>query len=75
MCAAINIPDSGDDTFFQLKAPFKSGWAAFGIGDQMAGSLIFVLYLNEKGDNVTISPRIATYGNPVDVMIAGGILT
>lgn len=27
----------------------------------MAGSLIFVIYLNQAGDNVTISPRIATY--------------
>lgn len=38
-------------------------WGAIGLGSHdMPGALYFIMYLNEKGDNVTFSPRLA-HGN------------
>jgi len=58
VCVGINIPSSGSDTYFSVSAPTGQGWVGFGIGDGMAGALIFVTYPNESGNNVTVSPRV-----------------
>ncbi|KAI4152427.1 MAG: hypothetical protein LQ340_002910 [Diploschistes diacapsis] len=31
------------DLFFQISAPTSAGWGAVGIGDQMAGAMMFIL--------------------------------
>ncbi|KAF1985264.1 iron reductase domain protein [Aulographum hederae CBS 113979] len=53
----LNIPDSGNDLFFQLKAPTSYSWVALGQGTSMSGSQIFVMYTSADGNNVTVSPR------------------
>ena len=58
---SINVPnDNSDSLFFHFSAPAAQTWAAFGLGGQMAGTLIFVTYASEDNKNVTVSPRIAT---------------
>jgi len=60
VCAGLNLPSSGTDTFFQVKASTSGGWAGIGVGKQMAGSLIFIVYPDASGKNVTVSPRLGT---------------
>lgn len=57
----VNIPSSGNDIFLQLSGPAKAGWVGTGIGNQMKGALIFVIYSDGNG-NVTVSPRLGLYG-------------
>ena len=42
--------------YFSLQAPSTYQWAGLGIGSQMAGATIFMMYPDGKG-NVTISAR------------------
>ena len=42
--------------YFSLEAPSTYQWAGLGIGEQMAGATIFMMYPNGEG-NVTISAR------------------
>ncbi|KAK2046021.1 CBD9-like protein [Colletotrichum somersetense] len=60
----FTVPEnSGEDVFITLRAPIDRSWAAIGIGsDRMQNSLVFMIYLNESGNGVTFSPRVA-YGN------------
>lgn len=58
----VNIPSSGNDIFLQLRGPTKAGWVGTGIGTQMKGALIFVIYSDGNG-NVTVSPRLGLYGS------------
>lgn len=63
-CYSIHVPEdsakSGQgDIFFQIKAPTSYSWVAFGQGDGMVGSNIFVMYADASGKNVTVSPRYA----------------
>lgn len=52
-----------NDYFVTMRLKTSRSWGAIGLGsDDMAGALYFVMYLNEKGDNVTLSPRLA-YGH------------
>ncbi|EXJ61514.1 hypothetical protein A1O7_01942 [Cladophialophora yegresii CBS 114405] len=58
---SINVPnDNSDSLYFHFLAPADQTWAAFGLGGQMAGTLIFVTYASKDGNNVTVSPRIGT---------------
>jgi len=58
---SINVPSNDANAlFFHFSAPAGQTWAAFGLGGQMAGTLIFVTYASEDGKNVTVSPRIGT---------------
>ncbi|POR31845.1 Uncharacterized protein TPAR_07965 [Tolypocladium paradoxum] len=61
---AFTVPDNGNsDIFFSLRVPTETSWGAVGLGsDDMKGALFLMIYRNEKGDNVTFSPRVA-YGN------------
>lgn len=46
-----------------MRLKTSRSWGAVGLGSHdMKGALYFMMYLNEKGDNVTFSPRLA-YGN------------
>ncbi|KAI0172102.1 hypothetical protein GGR52DRAFT_591850 [Hypoxylon sp. FL1284] len=61
VCYQVAIPsgsakaDSGN-IYLQLRAPVSYSWIGFGMGQQMNGSNIFVVYQDGTG-NVTISPR------------------
>lgn len=60
-CYTWGVPEvaasSGSgNVYFQLRAPTKYEWVGLGIGSQMRGAKIFVMYTDGKG-NVTISPR------------------
>lgn len=61
---ALTVPDHGNrDIYFSLRVPVGVSWGAVGLGsDDMAGALFLMIYMNERGDNVTFSPRLA-YGN------------
>lgn len=61
----LNIPantaSSGSgDIFFQLSAPTSYEWVALGQGTAMTGSNIFLVYTSSGGNNVTVSPRLAS---------------
>jgi hypothetical protein len=62
---AVNVPSpsTDDDLFFTFRGPASSSWCAFGLGgqgQQMDGALIFVVYLGEDGNTITVSPRLGT---------------
>ncbi|KAI1620419.1 hypothetical protein EDD37DRAFT_674626 [Exophiala viscosa] len=80
---SVNVPsDSTDSLFYHFSAPSAQTWAAFGIGSQMKGALIFVMYASEDGSNVTVSPRLGeghvmpqhTSSVTVDVLSGSGIV-
>jgi len=48
--------------YFQLSAPTTYQWVGFGIGTQMAGATIFVMYTDGNG-NVTVSARDGNQGH------------
>lgn len=51
------------DVYVSIRVPVGTTWGAIGLGsNNMAGSLILMIYMNAAGDNVTFSPRVA-YGN------------
>lgn len=63
VCYSVNIPEnsasSGDgDIFFQISGPSDFQYIALGQGTQMAGANIFIIYADESGTNVTLSPRL-----------------
>lgn len=41
---------SSTDLYFQLSVPQEAGWGAVGIGDRMAGSLMFMIYPGTGSD-------------------------
>lgn len=60
---SVNIPSStlelgSGPIFFQLQTPADLKWAALGLGDQMTGGQLFVIY-SASDTNVTLSPRRA----------------
>jgi hypothetical protein len=58
---SINVPNDNSNTlFYHFSAPATQEWVGFGLGGQMAGTLMFITYASEDGKNVTVSPRIAT---------------
>ena len=78
---AVNVPsnNTNDDLFFRVTAPFSGSWYGFGFGEQMAGSLIFVMYPSgDDQNNVTVSPRLGTgheepqYTSAVEVTVLAG---
>ncbi|ESZ89863.1 hypothetical protein SBOR_9746 [Sclerotinia borealis F-4128] len=57
---SVGISSSNsNNVYFQLAAPSSYQWVALGIGSQMSGSTIFVMYADGTG-NVTLSPRKGT---------------
>jgi Cytochrome domain of cellobiose dehydrogenase len=66
---SIGIPSSSTISqssaggiYFQLSAPTSYQWVGLGIGEQMQGATIFVMYANGLG-NVTISARDGDQGH------------
>jgi hypothetical protein len=56
---ALTADKSSGDLYFHMESPIGQAWMGVGIGDQMKGALIFVVYPSSNGESVTISPRIA----------------
>ncbi|KAF2646281.1 CBD9-like protein [Massarina eburnea CBS 473.64] len=78
---SINLAKNSSDVFIYFSSPAYS-WVGVGFGDGMKDALMIVMYPNEKGDNITISPRIATgHSEPtfspdikLDVLPGSGII-
>lgn len=45
------------DYFIHMEGPASNSWIGLGIGEQMTGALIFVMWADGNG-NVTVSPRL-----------------
>ena len=56
---ALAADKSSGDLSFHMESPVGQAWIGVGIGDQMKGALMFIVYPDNSGDSVTISPRIA----------------
>jgi hypothetical protein len=56
---SINIANDSSDVFIYFTSPAYS-WVGVGFGSQMSNSLMFIMYPNDDGDNVTISPRLGS---------------
>ncbi|KAJ9209771.1 hypothetical protein DTO166G4_8623 [Paecilomyces variotii] len=75
---AVNIPENSEDVYFHLSGPTEYSWIAVGTGNQMKDSLMIILYSNEHGDNVTVSPRLCSgeqepvFSSSLDVVILPG---
>ncbi|KAI0387406.1 CBD9-like protein [Hypomontagnella monticulosa] len=64
ICYQVAVPEAsasadGGNIYLQLRAPTSYSWVAFGTGDAMADSNIFVMYADGAG-NVTVSGRAGT---------------
>ncbi|KAF8443399.1 hypothetical protein BGX38DRAFT_1272040 [Terfezia claveryi] len=58
VCATAVVPKTNSqDLYLQITAPSDSGWAGVGLGSQMKGATIFVIYPNAAKTNLTLSPR------------------
>ncbi|KAK5055179.1 hypothetical protein LTR84_012928 [Exophiala bonariae] len=58
---AINVPSgNSNELYFHFSSPAGNSYAAFGIGSQMRGALMFIAHASEDGKNVTLSPRIGS---------------
>ncbi|KAF7889144.1 hypothetical protein EAF00_009444 [Botryotinia globosa] len=75
---SVGISSSNsNNVYFQLTAPTSYQWVALGIGSQMSGSTIFVMYADGTG-NVTLSPRKGTgqvepkYDSSITVQLLSG---
>lgn len=56
---SVNVANDSSDVFMYFSSPAYS-WVGVGFGEKMENSLMFVMYPNENGDNVTISPRLGS---------------
>ena len=56
---ALTADRSTGDLYFHIESPVGNAWVGVGIGDQMKGALMFIVYPGDDGKTVTISPRIA----------------
>ncbi|QSZ36681.1 hypothetical protein DSL72_006562 [Monilinia vaccinii-corymbosi] len=60
---ALNIPEKNpnNDLYFSISGPSSCSWIAVGIGsDQMKNALMFTIHADSTGNNITLSPRIAS---------------
>ncbi|KIN06466.1 hypothetical protein OIDMADRAFT_91947, partial [Oidiodendron maius Zn] len=77
---ALNLPDDGStDLYFSLSAWSNISWAAVGMGnDQMFNALIFMIYTDASGNNITLSPRLSysyvepSYSSDINVTLLPG---
>ena len=63
LCISVGRPDNGASTttselFIQIQGPTDRQYLAVGQGRAMAGSNMFLVYLDAAGQNVTLSPRV-----------------
>ncbi|KAH7322526.1 hypothetical protein B0I35DRAFT_458824 [Stachybotrys elegans] len=60
VCLRWAVPEAGSETvYFQIEAPTSFQWVGLGVGRQMRGAVMFVMYEDGEG-NVTISNREGT---------------
>ncbi|KAL3963958.1 hypothetical protein ACCO45_000962 [Purpureocillium lilacinum] len=64
VCFQFAVPEAAassgsGNVYFQLKASSSVSWAGLGIGSQMSGATMFIMYANGK-NNVTLSTRKGT---------------
>ncbi|KUJ11869.1 CBD9-like protein [Mollisia scopiformis] len=62
---ALNIPqdDDSNDLYFSMQGDASQSWIAIGMGnDKMDDSLIWMVYKDSTGKNLTLSPRLS-YGH------------
>ncbi|PSS27468.1 hypothetical protein M430DRAFT_54983 [Amorphotheca resinae ATCC 22711] len=62
---ALNIPqdDESNDLYFSVSGPSSSSWIAVGMGNnKMDDTLMFLVYSDPTGKNITLSPRLS-YGH------------
>ncbi|KAF3197152.1 hypothetical protein TWF192_007599 [Orbilia oligospora] len=64
-CASVVMPltTAHDDDGYMLirvTGAAAKGWTAIGIGNRMAGSLMFIIYPGTASANVTVSPRLSS---------------
>lgn len=57
---ALNAVKNGD-LYMHMSGPSANAWMAVGIGEEMADSLMFVVYRSQNG-NTLLSPRVAFNG-------------
>ena len=57
---AVNFDQEKQDIYFHMSAPSGLEWMAWGTGSVMQNSMMFIAYLSENGNNITLSPRVAT---------------
>lgn len=79
LCATAVVPTTNSqDLYLQITAPGTIGWASIGLGTQMRGSTIFVIYPNADNTNLTLSPRAGKgnfepqYDSSIDVTVLEG---
>lgn len=81
ICVAGIAPESGNDIYLSITAPAKDedlGWVGVGFGTRMKDALVFIVYPNEAGTNLTISPRLATgnmmpeHDDSIELTVLGG---
>ncbi|CAK7208805.1 hypothetical protein SBRCBS47491_000225 [Sporothrix bragantina] len=65
VCYGIGVPETtaskgSGNIYFSITAPTSYQWVALGTGSMMAGSNMFIMYQDGKG-NVTLSPRLGTF--------------
>lgn len=56
---SLNVANDSADLYIYFASPAYS-WVGVGFGTQMENSLMFIMYQNEDGDNVTLSPRLGS---------------
>ncbi|KAI8962285.1 putative iron reductase domain protein [Daldinia sp. FL1419] len=82
VCYQVGVPEAsaerdGGNIYLQLRAPISYSWVAFGTGETMKDSSIFVMYQDGNG-NVTVSARSGTghsmprYNSIVQLELLGG---
>ncbi|MCJ1463566.1 hypothetical protein MMC07_002174 [Pseudocyphellaria aurata] len=64
-CYKVNVPEatasgSQQDIYFQIEGPSSLQWIGLGQGNRMKDSNIFMIYADDSGTNVTLSPRSGT---------------
>ncbi|EKG13106.1 Cytochrome b561 eukaryote [Macrophomina phaseolina MS6] len=60
---AVPAADDDVDFYMHLSAPADYQWVGVGVGRRMKNALIFLVYHDSHGDNVTFSPRVASGEN------------
>jgi hypothetical protein len=68
VCFSLSIPDStvssnNGDIYLQISGPTTYSWIGVAQGSQMPGANYFIIYTSANGQNVTLSPRLASSRN------------
>ncbi|KAI5235959.1 CBD9-like protein [Aureobasidium subglaciale] len=78
---ALGLNTTSNDLHFNMSAPSTYSWFAFGTGNQMRNSLMFIGYPSSNGSGITLSPRLSTghqqpqYTDTKDVEVVSSSIT